>query len=121
MIKSLQKQIFDLEKELERKKAELSKLINDEKFKNKNQLIAVIEMHDQFYGIHSIELVENNIENIIEIQERYKKLMYYFEVKLFKPKNLQEDYEYLESMMKLNSVGEEAIQDWMEENEEIIL
>lgn len=119
MIESLKKEIFDLERVLETKKAELSNLMDCERFKNKNQLIAIVEMHDQFYGIHSVELVENDIDNISAMKARYSNLMYCFEVRFFKAKDLKEDFDYLQEMIGLSNVGEDAIIDWMQENEEI--
>jgi len=121
MIDELKQEIEVLEKQLLEKKAELNDLVNDEIFSNKNQLIAIVELHDQFYNISDITLIENTPEGIQLITKAYTNALYHYEFKLYKVKDLRKEFEYLQTMFSLKDCGVDAIQEWMNEHDDEVV
>lgn len=120
MIENLKKEIASLEQLLNLKKEELAKLIDDEKFKNKDQLIVVIEMCDQFSGITEVFLI-NNKEDIKKTIDSYKGSMYGYEIHIYKNKNLKDSYKYLMENLNNSDYCQDNIYRWMEKNEKQLI
>lgn len=118
MIDTLKKEIAELEKVLLEKKDQLNELIDDGRFANKNQLIVIVELHDQFYNISDITLIENTPEGIELFENSYKNSLYHYEYKFYKVSDLRKEYKYLQEMHSLNDLGEDPIIEWMNENED---
>lgn len=121
MIEALKKEIEDLEKLLMEKRDQLSELLEDAKFANKNKLIVIVELHDQFYNISDIALIENTPEGIQLVKDAYTNTLYHYEFKLYKVKDLRKEYEFLQAMFSLDSLGTDAIQEWMNKHDDEVV
>lgn len=126
MIENLDKDIEDLEKMLLEKKAQraqlLEELSHEEGSAKKNHLIVIVELHDQFYSISDISLIENTPDDIKRVKDTCTNEMYHYELRLYEVNDSRKEFEYLQSMLSLNTIGLDAIEEWMGEHssEEIV-
>ncbi len=121
VIEKLKKEILNLETILNTKKEELAQLIEDEKFKNKDQLIVIIEMRDQFSGITEIFLIDNNSESIKNTIDSYKLSMYGHEIYIYKLTEVKENYNHLIENLGNDEYSQEILYNWMDENKERVI
>jgi hypothetical protein len=122
VIDNLKKEISNLEQLLTLKKEELAKLIEDEKFKNKNQLIALAEMRDQFAGITDLLLVNNTPEDIENVRKQFEdNFMCGYRVHFYKIKDIKKAYRFLNENMDNSSYSQSTLYEWMDKNEKYLI
>lgn len=121
MIDALKKEIYNLELLIQSKKAELAKLIEDEKFKNKDQLIAIAEMRDQFSGITDLVLVKNTPEDIEKVRKKFEDGMCGYKVYFYKIRGIRKAYSYLNENMDGSIYSQQYLYEWMKKNEKHLI